>query len=260
MASGASTEWMDALMAAFGGSSLDKDHPFPAVLVPAGAAGVDGAVVAVFRDQASTYHILVLQHFGDRGSALSQEYGIAGRTFDTMNALVAELRALRGRFTSVVPEAEPLHKRTRAPSRMLVAYSDGASRGNPGPASYGFVVYVGTDSSGGGETLVERCRGAARIGMASNNVAEYHGAIEAVRAARRLANETGIRDFVLRTDSQLLVRQAMGTYAVRAPHLMTLRSVLLREASALTTVRFVHVAREHNTIADTLANEALNKA
>ncbi len=89
------------------------------------------------------------------------------------------------------------------PPLHLVAFADGASRGNPGPASYGAVVY---DDQGG------ELRGlGATIGRGTNNVAEYRGAIAAVEAAIEL----GATELELNMDSQLIVRQIEGRYRVR---------------------------------------------
>jgi ribonuclease HI len=250
-------DWMQALVALFADGARDAEHPYPAVLVPAGTPGTDGAVVAVFQRHARArdgYSLAVLQHFGVLGDALSRAYGSEGRHCGTLGEVAAELRRVRALF---VP-AEPAGKRRRGGGGggavPMVAYCGGASRGNPGPAAYGFALFWRrSESSAAQESLEEHSRGSARFGMASSSAAEYHGAIEALRAARA----AGARDVELRTDSALLVRQALGHYQIKAPHLRTLCAALLREAGALTSVRFVHVSRERNQLADALANDAL---
>ena len=130
----------------------------------------------------------------------------------------------------------------------LVAYADGASRGNPGPAAFGAVLY---DTSGAEVQAVQE-----RIGRATNNVAEYRGAIAALEAALALG-ATGID---LRMDSELVVRQLLGQYRVRAPGLQPLfrRAEALLDRFARTSV--THVRREENRRADALANAALDGA
>jgi ribonuclease HI len=127
-------------------------------------------------------------------------------------------------------------------------YSDGASRGNPGPASYGAVVF---DAEGH-----ERHRTSAAIGMTTNNVAEYRGLIAGLEAALAL----GARRVEVRMDSELLVRQAIGRYRVRSPGLIPLHRRVLALRSRFDEVVFRHVPREQNKLADALANQALDSA
>jgi ribonuclease HI/probable phosphoglycerate mutase len=127
-----------------------------------------------------------------------------------------------------------------------VAYADGASRGNPGPASLGFVIY---DEAGR-----ELHTGSRALGRATNNEAEYNAAIAALEGALGL----GARQVELRMDSELVVRQLAGRYKVRNPRLLSLykRVLALRERFERVTVN--HVRREQNRVADRLANDALD--
>lgn len=130
-----------------------------------------------------------------------------------------------------------------------ILYTDGASRGNPGLASIGAVLYR-EDHDG----LSEVGSVSRAIGTATNNVAEY----EAVIAGLELAREHEVESLVLRADSQLLVRQLQGIYRVKAANLQP----LYRKASSLGrrfhSIRFEHVPREQNRVADALANAALD--
>ncbi len=128
----------------------------------------------------------------------------------------------------------------------LIAYADGASRGNPGLASYGVVVY---DQQGN-----ELHRGAQALGRATNNQAEYRGAIAALEAALGL----GASEVELRMDSELVVRQLSGRYKVRNPGLIPLHKRILALRERFDRVALVHVPREQNRVADKLANEALD--
>ena len=129
----------------------------------------------------------------------------------------------------------------------LIAYSDGASRGNPGPAAIGALV-LGED----GELLTEISR---QIGRGTNNEAEYRAAIAAVEAAIAL----GARNVELRMDSELIVRQYNGAYRVRNPALMRHFQRLDALRHRLDRLDLVHVPREHNREADRLANRALDQ-
>ncbi|MCA1734898.1 MAG: ribonuclease HI family protein [Actinobacteria bacterium] len=130
-----------------------------------------------------------------------------------------------------------------------VLYTDGASRGNPGPASIGAVLYSWTE----GEPLVEVDRVSEAIGEATNNVAEYTAVIAGLEMAR--AHEP---EFLwLRADSQLLIRQLEGRYRVKNVALVDLH----RRARALLDEiphQLEHVPRQENTVADRLANLALD--
>ena len=96
------------------------------------------------------------------------------------------------------------------PDLRVIVHSDGAARGNPGPAGIGAVV-----TSPSGEVLAEVAEG---IGVATNNVAEYRAAIEGLRAARDL----GAHAVTLRADSRLLIEQLKGNFRVKNPTLQRL--------------------------------------
>lgn len=128
-----------------------------------------------------------------------------------------------------------------------VAYSDGASRGNPGPAAIGAVIY---DPEGH-----EIYRLGRRLGTATNNEAEYRAAIAALEAALAL----GASRLELRMDSELVVRQMSGRYRVRNPRLARLHTRVLALRQRFDEVVVRHVPRAENRIADSLANQALTQ-
>lgn len=130
-----------------------------------------------------------------------------------------------------------------------VLYTDGASRGNPGPAAIGAVLY--RDDGG----LDEVGRVSEAIGIETNNVAEYRAVIAGIEMALRHDPET----LVLRADSELLVRQLAGAYRVKAAHLRPLYERVRALLDSIPTVRVEHVPRERNRVADGLANEALDR-
>ncbi len=129
----------------------------------------------------------------------------------------------------------------------VVAYSDGASRGNPGPASVGAVVY---DEAGAELRLISQA-----LGFATNNQAEYQGAIAAVEAALDL----GASAVELRMDSELIVRQLEGRYRVRNLKLRPLFEQLQALRGRFQRFAVRHVPREDNRVADRLANDALDR-
>ena len=126
--------------------------------------------------------------------------------------------------------------------------TDGGSRGNPGPAAYGYVLE--TDDG----TVLD-ARGEA-IGVATNNVAEYRGLLAGLASAV----ERGIEELEVVSDSELLVRQMRGEYKVKSPALRELVDEAGSLARGLERVRYTAVRREHNELADRLVNEALDSA
>ena len=129
----------------------------------------------------------------------------------------------------------------------LIAYADGASRGNPGPAAYGAVL---CDADG-----LELDAWGNPIGRATNNVAEYHGAIAAVEAAL----ERGATEVELRLDSELIVRQLEGRYRVKNKQLKPLFDQLSSLVEQLDSFQPTHVRRHLNQRADAMANQALDR-
>jgi ribonuclease HI len=124
--------------------------------------------------------------------------------------------------------------------------TDGGSRGNPGPAAYGYVLEAmdGTVLAAHGE----------RIGVATNNVAEYSALI----AGLEKALELGVEDVDVISDSELMVKQMRGEYKVKNEALQELQTEASRLARRLRSVRYDAVRREHNELADRLVNEALD--
>jgi ribonuclease HI len=127
-------------------------------------------------------------------------------------------------------------------------FTDGGSRGNPGPAAYAFVLETadGTVLDARGET----------IGVATNNVAEY----SALVAGLERAVELGVDDLEVVSDSELLVKQMRGEYRVKNRALQDLFLDASRLARRIHRVSYTAVRREHNELADSLVNEALDRA
>jgi ribonuclease HI len=127
-------------------------------------------------------------------------------------------------------------------------FTDGGSRGNPGPAAYAYVLEAE-------DGTVLDARGEA-IGVATNNVAEY----AALVAGLERAIEAGVGELEVVSDSELLVKQMRGEYRVKNKGLQTLFLEASRLARGLDRVMYTAVRREHNELADSLVNEALDRA
>lgn len=132
----------------------------------------------------------------------------------------------------------------------LIVFTDGASRGNPGPASFGFTI-----SDERGNLLYEEGR---YIGITTNNVAEYTGVLEALMYIKgNLAKESKV-SIELYADSKLVVEQLSGRYKIKSPHLKPLIERIKILALELGGVIHSHIPRSKNTEADRLANLALD--
>ncbi len=132
-------------------------------------------------------------------------------------------------------------------SSEAVLNFDGGSRGNPGPAGYGYLI----------ERDGERLAAAGEaIGVATNNVAEYRALI----AGMRRALDLGIARLTVLGDSKLVVEQMKGTWRVRSVGLRALHDEARDLARRFDVVRFEHVRRAGNSEADRLANMAMDEA
>ncbi|MCS6850627.1 MAG: ribonuclease HI family protein [Gemmataceae bacterium] len=131
-------------------------------------------------------------------------------------------------------------------SKAGTIYTDGAARGNPGPAAYAFVIHRPESPP------IEK---ADFLGHATNNVAEYTALVKALEYATRL----GIRRLLIHSDSELLVRQMNGQYQVKSSDLRPLFERAKQLCRAFDTVSIIHVSRDQNRRADQLCNQILDQ-
>ena len=134
---------------------------------------------------------------------------------------------------------------------IYTIHADGGSRGNPGPAAYGFVLR--------GPGIAEVAAGRA-IGTATNNVAEYMAVIEGLKKLKALlgTEKAAMSSVQVRADSELVVRQANRQYKVKDPNLKKLFVDLHNACMDFSSVSFTHIPREQNAAADRMVNEALD--
>jgi ribonuclease HI len=159
----------------------------------------------------------------------------------------AAQKLLRGTARQLQQEKLPLQEARPSAGRAVRVYSDGAARGNPGPAGAGAVL---TDISGNVIARLGRY-----LGRQTNNVAEYEGLLLGLKHAREL----GFREVEVRADSQLLVRQLKGDYAVRHVGLKPLHAEVLRLLRSFDRYDLRHVPREENALADEMSNRAIDE-
>jgi broad specificity phosphatase PhoE/ribonuclease HI len=142
----------------------------------------------------------------------------------------------------------PVAGQGRTPVKVLVE-ADGGSRGNPGPAGYGSVVWTADRS-----TVLAESKQA--IGVATNNVAEYRGLIAGLAEAAELhATEVAVS-----MDSKLVVEQMSGRWQVKHPDLKNLNAEARSLASQFERISYRWIPRAENSHADRLANEAMDAA
>jgi ribonuclease HI len=129
-----------------------------------------------------------------------------------------------------------------------ILWTDGAARGNPGPAGIGVVLKTLQ-----GEILATEAR---FVGHTTNNVAEYR----ALLLGLERAIECGVRRLEVRADSELLIRQLLGKYRVKNAGLRPLYQRATELLRKFESTHLVHVRREQNAEADRLANEGIRNA
>lgn len=132
-------------------------------------------------------------------------------------------------------------------------FTDGGSRGNPGPAAAGVVVL---DSDNEVVNTANRY-----LGEATNNQAEYRALILGLELVKKTYPHHSTQDISLNVymDSELIVRHMLGEYKVRAIELLPLFTEAKTLAGQFGTIDFIHVPREKNAQADALVNQCLDR-
>ena len=135
----------------------------------------------------------------------------------------------------------------------ITIFTDGGSRGNPGPAGIGAVI-IGLD----GKVLKEVSR---FLGKQTNNFAEYEAVIEGLQALKKILGSK-VKDFDIevKMDSQLVARQLSGEYQIKEerlfPQFIKIHNMQVKDFPQIT---FTYIPREENKRADALANKAMDK-
>ena len=142
---------------------------------------------------------------------------------------------------------EPDARRESDTSPWITAYTDGGSRGNPGPAGYGVLLQAAD-----GALVAELSE---FLGIQTNNVAEYSALLGALEYA--LAH--GHSHLRVISDSELMVKQIRGQYSVKSPDLRPLYEEARRRIARLEEFEIQHVLRGKNKKADQLANDAMDR-
>lgn len=125
-------------------------------------------------------------------------------------------------------------------------YTDGGSRGNPGPSAAGYVIIQG-------DRVVDE--GGEYLGITTNNQAEYHGVRVGLEAAVRL----GIQELEVRVDSMLVANQLNGIYKIKNRELWPVNERVRELTTNFKKIKFTHVPRELNQLADGMVNRTLDR-
>jgi ribonuclease HI len=128
----------------------------------------------------------------------------------------------------------------------VIIYTDGAARGNPGPAAIGVII---KDETGRVAATISR-----RLGATTNNQAEYRALIAGLEKALAL----GARHIVIKSDSELVVKQLNGIYKIKNAGLRPLYQEVVRLTGSLESFSISYIPRSQNAVADALANRALD--
>lgn len=140
-----------------------------------------------------------------------------------------------------------LREKQKNAGSFVEVYVDGGSRGNPGPAGGGFAIFQD------GHVVK---KGAVYFGVQTNNRAEYLALREALRHTKALLPDQPVRCFM---DSELVVKQMRGEYRVKHESLKPIYEEVRRIADQFSHFEIHHIPREQNKLADSLANDAMDK-
>jgi ribonuclease HI len=155
----------------------------------------------------------------------------------------------RGRAAALEAERQAEREAEKEATRPVRTrlFTDGAARGNPGPAGAGAVI-INPDGH-----IVAKV--GKFLGEETNNVAEYMGLIIGLKRAKAM----GIKELDVLADSELMVRQLNGDYAVKAEHLKPLHDEVQALLKAFSVIEIRHIPREENAQADAMSNRAIDE-
>jgi len=158
------------------------------------------------------------------------------------------VKIIRFTFDNVQTEVDSTDVDNTTKLTEVKLYTDGGSRGNPGPSASGFAV-VNMDN----KVVVKK---GVYLGITTNNQAEY----QALKLGLEEVKRMGVRTVHVYMDSLLVVNQMLGIYNVKNRELWPIHGAVKDLLPAFTRVSFTHVPRELNKIADSAVNEALDDA
>ncbi len=173
-------------------------------------------------------------------------------THDQNNKITEQDRAMAESIDKLLKAGEPIdewaNENTSSVHKKVKLYTDGGSRGNPGPSASGFVLFDEND-----KILEDR---GVYLGITTNNQAEYTALKLGLEEA--LKRQVAVVDVFM--DSLLVVNQMRGSFKVRNRDLWPIHSAIIDLTKHFSQVSFTHVPRELNKLADAAVNRALDEA
>ncbi len=158
-------------------------------------------------------------------------------------------------FPELPADSEGPRTANGSPRRYLIR-TDGAARGNPGPASAGAALFDLSRADARDPMAAPDASISDYLGVQTNNVAEYTGVVRALELARDL----GASEVHLLLDSKLIVEQLAGRWRVKDAKLIPLWARARQTLGEFARWTAAHVPRAQNSVADALANEAIDRA
>lgn len=233
----------EMLGAIVGADAVSRSKPHPdLVLKCCDVLGVAPSECVVVGD---TLADLFMAQSAGCAAAIGVLSGVSPReTLEPQADAVLEGAWELGSLSAPTPFATPVSVH---PEARYLLFTDGASRGNPGPAGLGAVL-----TREDGKVLVEL---AEPLGATTNNVAEYRALIRGLEEALKL----GIRRLAVHSDSELVIKQLSGIYAVRHEALIPLYHAVRDLLGSFREIELTHVERSKNAKADALANDGVSK-
>lgn len=178
---------------------------------------------------------------------IAQERVISSQLEPEVVVTNVELRLLTGSENSLNEPTQKTISQVNA-HRAIKLYTDGGSRGNPGPSASGYVIFDMNDM------VVHE--GGVYLGVTTNNQAEY----QAVRYGLEHASKIGVQEVMVFMDSLLVVNQMKGIYKIKNRDLWPIHDAIKELITRFKSVTFTHVPRELNKKADAVVNQILDQA
>ncbi|MGQ3683598.1 MAG: ribonuclease HI family protein [Candidatus Loosdrechtia sp.] len=189
--------------------------------------------------------LLLMFKYIDKEKLYKENPGITERMIDSLIQNISCRAKGKGIEDTNVSHSATPHPKEGGFTHLIV-HTDGASRGNPGEAGIGIVVF-----NKNYQIIEEICK---YIGKSTNNVAEY----QAMILAAQKAIDYNAKKVTFKTDSELLVRQLKGMYQVKSTNILPLYHKLIALLKKIPVWEIQHVRREENVGADALANQGID--
>jgi ribonuclease HI/ADP-ribose pyrophosphatase YjhB (NUDIX family) len=217
------------------------------------------AVTYIDKDDTGIQYVVIvyLVTLSDEQHAITLNGNYSKYVWQPMSALHQETltdltQLLLGIVQQKVLTDESLSKKdanedSKTTSNSVTIFSDGGSRGNPGPSAAGFIIVNNQK-----QVIAE---GGEYLGITTNNQAEYHG----VRLGLEKAIELGFKQIDFKVDSMLVVNQLKGFYKIKNRELWPINERIRELMKQFDRVTFTHVLREYNQLADGVVNKTLDR-